>query len=729
MQTTTKVVLALPPGRILCPRRAALCVFLLATIAIGPGARAAAQQSHGIQVTRKTGPRHRILRQKQARSALQGRVLDRDGLPVPGLVVSLDPAETACKHASPYCSITDGDGIFRLIGLPPQAYPFAIYVRGIRIFRKSSVQVGPRQVVTVQIKLGFSMPEGRASVIPFHPKAVKTSSYHELSRRGINDGTLLPPIPKLPNDRQMYTEMPDRWRLPTPNYRRYPGNSRSEFVFGHWWDPFNRNMLKGDYPINGKQLFFSFTGDSITAVDARRLPTPSSNYPARPGEGNFFGRSRQFFTAQTFRMRFQLSRGDTSFRPVDWQIRFTPVANINYLATQENGIVNVNPAAGTDRTDGWVGVQELFFEKKIHDLSPNYDFISIRAGIQQFSSDFRGLIYADEQPGVRIFGNLRSNRIQYNLAAFDLLQKNTNSGLNTFHRRYRQVGVANVYIEDFIRKGYTTEFSFDVNNDEATRYYDDNGFPVRPAIIGAAKPHSIRSYYFGWTSDGHLGRFDIDHAFYQVWGHDSLNPLTGKKADINAQLVALEVSRDQDWMRYRVSFLYASGDKHPHGAHSGTARGFDSIVDNENFAGGEFSFFNRESIRLTSTGVAINSQDSFLPDLVSEKNQGQSNFVNPGLGLINVGADAKLTQRIKLIGNVNYLRFMRTEPLEYLLFQKPIRHSIGVDSSLGVIWRPQLSQNIVVKAGLSSLAPGAGLRVINQSKVLMAAFGTIRFQF
>lgn len=688
-----------------------------------------ARQSRSVQVTQKSGPQQRIFRQRPNLSALQGRVLDSDGLPVPGLVVSLDPAQTACAHGSPFCSITDADGIFRLLGVPPQTYPFAIYDKGQRIFTKSAVMIGPGQIVTVQVKLGFSMPEGPASVIPFHPEMVKTSSYHELSRHGRNDGTIIPSMRTLPDNRQMYRGMPDRWALPTPGYKRYAGNGRSEFVLGHWWDPFNRNMLKGDYPINGKQTFFTFTGDSITALDARRLPTPSSNYPARPGEGGFFGRSKQFFSAQTFRMRFQLSRGDTSFRPVDWQIRFTPVANINYLATQENGIVNVNPAAGTDRLDGSVGVQELFFEKKIHDLSPNYDFISVRAGIQQFSSDFRGLIYADEQPGIRIFGNLRSNRFQYNLAAFDLLEKDTNSGLNTFHRRYRQVGVANLYIEDFIVKGYTTEFSFDVNNDEATVHYDKNGFPVRPARIGAAQPHSIRSYYFGWTSDGHMGRFDIDHAFYQVWGHDSLNPLTGKRADINAQLATLEVSRDQDWMRYRLSFLYASGDAHPHGADSGTARGFDSIVDNESFAGGEFSFFNRESIRLTSTGVALNSQDSFLPDLVSEKNQGQSNFVNPGLALVNAGADAKLTQRIKLVSNVSYLRFMRTEPLEYLLFQKPIQHSIGVDSSLGVIWRPRLSDNIVVKAGLSDLVPGKGLREINQSKVLISAFGTIRFQF
>jgi hypothetical protein len=96
---------------------------------------------------------------------------------------------------------------------------------------------------------------------------------------------------------------------------------------------------------------------------------------------------------------------------------------------------------------------------KLHDLSPNYDFVNLRAGIQQFVSDFRGFVFADEQPAVRVFGNLRSNRVQCDLVGFDLLEKDTNSGLNTIeHRRGRDVAIANIYIQDFFAKGYTTQF-------------------------------------------------------------------------------------------------------------------------------------------------------------------------------------------------------------------------------------------------------------------------------
>ena len=37
------------------------------------------------------------------------------------------------------------------------------------------------------------------------------------------------------------------------------------------------------------------------------------------------------------------------------------------------------------------------------------------------------------------------------------------------------------------------------------------------------------------------------------------------------------------------------------------------------------------------------------------------------------------TPTVKAVFNANYLRFMRTEPLEYILFQPGVRHDIGFD--------------------------------------------------
>src|SRR5207302_3371739 len=122
--------------------------------------------------------------------------------------------------------------------------------------------------------------------------------------------------------------------------------------------------------------------------------------------------------------------------------------------------------------------------------------------------------------------------------------------------------------------------------------------------------------------------------------------------DISAGMAALELSYDRDWMRFRASALYATGDENPRNNH---ATGFDGILDNPNFAGGEFSYWQRQAIRLF--GVNLVNRESLFPDLRSSKIEGQSNFVNPGLYLANFGVDMDLTPKWRLINNLNFLWF------------------------------------------------------------------------
>jgi hypothetical protein len=543
----------------------------------------------------------------------------------------------------------------------------------------------------------------------------------------------------IPSEKDNFQSEPYRWTVEMPEWQRYGKGGEFPHVTSHWYDPFNRNRLKGDTPIFGQRWFFDFTGTSLTQVDVRRLPTPSNVSAEEPGSENFFGRGEQAFVDQSFRLSFDLFRGDTSFRPVDFRVRFTPVVDLNFLQTRERGIVNVDPRAGTNRFDTHTGIQEAFVEAKIHDVSPNFDFVSIRVGIQGFSSDFRGFIFVDEQPGIRVFGNLRSNRVNYNLAYFYLLEKDTNSGLNTFQPRHQQVGVGNIYIQDFFAKGYTTEFSFHYNYDQGGITYDKNGFLVRPAPIGGVvtsnpQPHDIRAYYLGWTGNGHIRRLNLSNAFYQVLGTDSGNPIAGRPVHIDAQMGALELSVDKDWLRYRASVFWASGDgatrvHTPTSTRSGTAHGFDSILDDTQFAGGPFSFWDREGIRLTGTGVALVTPSSLLASLRSSKDEGQSNFVNPGVRVYNAGIDADLTPKLRGFVNFNYLQFDRTEVLTNLLFQANVHRSIGADSGIGISYRPPLTENIVLTAGVSSLVPGLGLRNIYNSRVLVSGFAKLRIQF
>src|SRR5207249_7733293 len=125
----------------------------------------------------------------------------------------------------------------------------------------------------------------------------------------------------------------------------------------------------------------------------------------------------------------------------------------------------------------------------------------------------------------------------------------------------------------------------------------DNGFLVRPAPIGGVVnsgilQHGVRAYYLGWTSNGHIRRLNVSHAFYQALGHDTLNPIAGRRLDINGRMAALELSVDKDWARFRTSFFWSSGDPSNRsnalglGGRGPTARGFDTIVDKTSFAGG-----------------------------------------------------------------------------------------------------------------------------------------------
>ncbi|MBI3458029.1 MAG: hypothetical protein HY002_19820 [Candidatus Rokubacteria bacterium] len=530
-------------------------------------------------------------------------------------------------------------------------------------------------------------------------------------------------VPHVSQTTSDFLPLPDRWRVGFPRWDRYGWPFDVPYVEGRWWNPYRQNVLKGDYPILGEDLFFSLTAISDSLIEARKLPTPSGVPAARPISSPFFGQGEQVFANQNFILTLELFRGLTAFRPRDWEIRVTPVLQLNYLDTRETGIVDVDPRQSTSRFDSFLGLQEALVEIHLLDLSPNYDFLTSRFGIQPFLSDFRGFLFADNEPGARLLGNYFSNRLQYNLAYFYMLEKDTNSGLNSLRDRGQNVVIANAYYQDFIWPGYTAQLSFHYNNDQKSTHFDDNGFIVRPAAIGAVREHEIDAYYLGWAGDGHVGRLNVSHAFYQVLGRDSLNPIAERGTDINAQMVAIEASVDVDWLRPRVAFFWASGDGNPR---DGRARGFDTVFDNPNFAGGPFSFWVRQGIGLTGARVNLVNRNSIVPSLRSSKEEGQANFVNPGLLLFNVGLDAFVTPKLRASLNLNYLRFQETAPLEVLLFQSNIDKEIGWDASIGLQYRPLLIDNLIVTAGFAGFVPGKGFRdIYDKSTLLFSAFATL----
>jgi hypothetical protein len=547
-------------------------------------------------------------------------------------------------------------------------------------------------------------------------------------------------------------ETPDRWRIVFPEYDRYGDRGARgrdiPFKKGRWWDPYNQNVLKGDYPIKGDKLFLILSAVSSTNVEQRRAPAPSGVNSVDPVSGEFFGRPEQFAAAQTLQFSFELFHGDTTFKPRDWAIKFSPTFSVpNYLDARENGVVNIDVRRGTNRTDWHASLEEAFGEVKLFDVNANYDFVSVRAGIQPFISDFRGFIFSDNNLGARVFGAADNNLVQFNAAYFSMLEKDTNSGLNRFDTRHQNVYIANIFRQDFIRKGYTIQGSFHYNDDRRSVKFDRNGFLVRPALIGDVRPHAVKVGYLGFSGDGHLGRLNLSHSYYFAFGHDERNPIAGRRVDIRSNMAATELSVDKDYLRFKGSFFWAQGDANPT---DDRGSGFDAIFDDPNFVGGQFSFWVRNGIRLTQTGVGLVQPNSLLPSLRSSKIQGQANFVNPGIFIYNGGVDVELTQRIKAVVNVNYLRFHRTEPLELILFQNRIRHDIGFDYSLGVAYRPFLINNFTLTFGASALQTGRGFRdiftdasrncppgvedfcqpdVISPKKALYSLFGQAKFVF
>lgn len=521
-----------------------------------------------------------------------------------------------------------------------------------------------------------------------------------------------PPPSASQDDEKHFSPMPSRWYQPPLPWALLPPPIYEINEPGRWWDPYRQNLLKGDFPIVGEDVFFMLTFTEKLLVEGRNIPTGSGITGPNPGNQDFFGDGNQLVFVSKTAISFDVFKGQQAFKPVDWRVRVTPVIDVTSVHIQEVGGININVSDGRDRTTGDIALQEALVEIHLFDLTDRYDFISSEFGILPFRSDFRGFIFDDTNLGVRLFGNYDNNYWQYNLVFFDMLEKDTFSELNRLDLdRDQQVFIANVFKQDFLGfLGYTASFSIHYNHDGPSTHFDRADFLVRPAPIGLARESEIDAVYLGWAGEGRIQKFNITHAFYQVVGEQTNNAIATQDVDINAQFGAVEISYDIDWARIRAFGMYASGDDD---VTDGTGSGFDAILDNPAFAGGEFSFFQRQNIKLL--GVGLVQRNSFLPDLTTSKIEGQSNFVNPGLLLLGGAVDFEITPKWRGQIGASYLRFMEPAPLETFLETEDIEQEIGVDLFMGTQYRPLLTNNILITFGAAMLFPGDGYSKIYQS--------------
>lgn len=503
-----------------------------------------------------------------------------------------------------------------------------------------------------------------------------------------------------------FVPIPDRWRLVETL-----GLTKSR-----WQDPYNQNTLKGDRPLCGTHdKFFQLAFISDTIVEQRSFPQPVGvQTTERPGNNDVFGRQHSTVFAQTFIVGAALTKGSTAFKPPEYELRTAIAFQVNHVDVSEQRILQVEPSRGSIRTDVFVGVQELFLDYHLRNTSDRYDFDSVRIGIQPFSGDFRGFLFQDNQLGIRFFGDRDNNRFQYNLAAFWRLEKDTNSGLNDIVRDIRRdwVFIANVYRQDFPVPGLTSQLSVTYNRNReggTATQVDTNGFPVRPALLGDLRPRNYDVVYLGYNADGRIGRLNLTASATYALGTSRNNIFTSRPAKIRSFFLAVEPSLDFDWIRVRASGLYASGDGNPY---DDVERGFDAIVENPQFAGSDTSYWIRQTIPFAGGGraVGLNGRNGVLNSLRSSKDQGQSNFSNPGTGLLGIGADFDILPELRVSANINHLWFAKTAVIEALRVEGSIPNSIGTDISTAVIYRPKFNQNLVFRLSGAVFQPASGFK-------------------
>ena len=516
-----------------------------------------------------------------------------------------------------------------------------------------------------------------------------------------NPGAVRAPPPEaFPHDE---VPIPDRWRLAGALGVTKP----------RWFDPYNQNFLKGDIPIKGTHdWFFAFTGVSDTVVEPRSFPIPVGvQTTSRPGSLDVFGKDTSLVLAQTFIAAASIIKGSTAYKPPEIEFRVALAFQDNYVDVPEKRVLYVQPSKPSHRNDAFVGVQELFVDYHLRNVSDRYDFDSVRVGIQPFSSEFRGFLFQDNQLGVRLFGNRDNNRFQYNLAAFWRIEKDTNSGLNDVTQDLRDdyVFIASLYRQDLPIPGLTSQVMVAHNrNREADEIYvDKNGFPQRPALLGSLRGRDYDVTYLGYNADGRIGRINLTASAFYAFGEDRNSIFTDRKAKIRSYFVAAEPSIDFSWVRLRLQGLYASGDKDPY---DNKETGFDAIFENPQFAGSDTSYWIRQTIPFAGGGrvISINARNGVLNSLRSSKEEGQSNFNNPGTVLLGGGADFDVTPELRVSANLNHIAFSNTAVLQALRQEGSIPKSLGWDASVSTIWRPLMTQNIVFRASVAAFDPGKG---------------------
>ncbi|MFI5127606.1 MAG: carboxypeptidase-like regulatory domain-containing protein, partial [Candidatus Acidiferrales bacterium] len=263
-------------------------VTLAAWAIFCPGAKAEMRLiERGVPCAPRPQQEQRLTRPNQQFSAVLGSLRDSAGQPIGGaqVLLRIGPGGKVFQTTS------TGDGVFRFTNLPAGKYELTITKDGFQSIERNDLTVAAAEVVTMELSMeALTSPPtierppqepGTQLPVPAKPPA-PLPSYHQMQEPAQQNAAPLPSL-SLPSGDKVFQPEPDRWDIAMPEWKRYSHGGEYPYVKGHWWDPFNRNKWKGDYPVFGNSTFFDFTGTSDTFFDERRGPAPSGESQARPG--------------------------------------------------------------------------------------------------------------------------------------------------------------------------------------------------------------------------------------------------------------------------------------------------------------------------------------------------------------------------------------------------------------------------------------------------------------
>ncbi len=160
-----------------------------------------------------------------------------------------------------YTTLTGAEGIFRLRDVQLGIYEVTLTKPGFKTLVIPRLELTKPELSTLELQmqeLTALAPENKGpSGLPGTPRtpaaAPPTTPYAGLNGPAPGVTAVESAAEPIPPASANFSPQPDRWDTAMPEWRRYEQQRDAPYVKGRWYDPFNRNRLKGDYPIFGQR--------------------------------------------------------------------------------------------------------------------------------------------------------------------------------------------------------------------------------------------------------------------------------------------------------------------------------------------------------------------------------------------------------------------------------------------------------------------------------------------